>query len=64
MVENVGQEQLVALDTVNVVVKGSILGFIEVQKYELDDEKMTPNYFPVLEVTFIQQSGIVIELKM
>ena len=62
--ENVGQEQqLVAFDTVNVVTKGSILGFIEVQKHQLDDE-MTANYFPVLEVTFIEQSGVFIELKM
>ena len=61
--ENVGQEQIVALDTVNVVTKGSILGFIEVQKHQLDDE-MTANYFPILEVTFIQQSGVFIELKM
>ena len=64
IVENVGLDQVVALDSVNVVTKGSIIGFIDAQKYELDDEKMSANLFPVLEVTFIAQSAIVIELTL
>ena len=65
VIENVGQEQqLIAFDTVNVITKGSILGFIDVQRHEFDGEVMTANMFPVLDITFIEQSQIQIELRM
>ena len=64
MIEKVAQEQIVALDKVNVVTKGSILGFIDVQKHEFEDEYMTANLFPVLEISFISRSEILIELKL